>query len=1373
MATVQCLMVQVFRLGKSMDHWLRREGIFYRLSFLRQATEAYSSTSTPTSPNLQTDTPAAKDLSKYKVTDTRRETHILSQIQAYSSFVINRWNSLGGSKNMHAVNIKLRRLAEKMAAMRAQSCLQPEEEILLDFDDVGTAPSQLNLNANPDCNSAADTNVNTTAPQTLSKKGSASRRPPKKRRRRSSSAMELVSMELRSKDKRRPQEWTEAFIAFKKHLQSEEGVAANELMESGLLAELKACLSHPHSEAYAAFIQCFDPASLKALLDLVSALLYRADKLDVVHYGPKDEPAQVERLSIPVSVTLKPSPLCKGALGTWGDVGELKLKVEPLATLRDVASTGWELMKETIEQGEARMMHKLYTRTKPHGSLPQVGTKVQRGKHWRWGSQDEGSEGLGGTVVEVVSWRKGHVEGGQGVRVVWSATNRCYTYRYGAEGAFDVQVYKPHSRREISSAAMTMMTDDMKTKMPKVKQVWRDNISANTQVDILTAEFLWKPAVVKRTRRIANDMRIILVKDQWIISTSRRIVPRGQRCPFFLDNRDLQGPAVFSEDIAVLEQALRLDPSADLITAWTMSLQSGDKVEVNDEHAGWTEAVVLRVMEHRLLVHLVGFPAFKNRWLSADDSSEVKLLAPMYTNIQSGVEEDREDEGDAVPRNIEELKALLFQEADLVIIKSASRRATSRRIAAGTEAYICIKVLSRFLWVKVRVEGSQSNEKTDCTCVSYNDGSIFRDKIPRNEIATVLPKKHEFLSDAALQALMKKHDLTLEGLAEDHGKDVDTEDDAAEDEEDEENRDEEAFKSSAQMDAMYDEDEEFEDLSGPLQRAVSLALTRFQDAQNRAEDAMDAGSHMDADDASYRDRDLDSPSERRGSRGSNFVSRGSATRRSVSSSTDGLNLRNLGSRLAVALTQSHSSSSLASLPDLGRLYAREALSMIQGQGRSGEGGSSQSSASGRRWSVPLQVACNDVGFPESCTILEVVQKVRRWRDTEEAERNGSMTAGLDRETWYEHVWQHTHALDVVVNEEEQSWVEFRKKMVEVGQITAVNGAVAQVDRGICEVKTHFPTIAPKGVWLKRGHWYYEVEVVNAGLAQIGWADPYFSPQDQKGLGCGDDIHSWAFDGLRIKRWNETSTVWGRRWKAGDVVGCAVSIDAEASTLCIRYSINGLWEPPMGIAFEATTFQGTAVRPVITFNSSFRCRVLLGEKGESSTDRLPHQAELLPMKFDPPAPHFQRLSKFIHRENAKTTSSSSSSSSSSHGLSASANRGAGAPPLLKDMDSRLIDQLDSSFLMLLDVLNAVATAAPNLNIQRFFSPRLSQHLVRQLKDPVALCSGSLPEWCWKIPHEYKQLFPFKVRLRFFELTAFGCSQTVQRLRQGLEDTSNDR
>jgi len=74
--------------------------------------------------------------------------------------------------------------------------------------------------------------------------------------------------------------------------------------------------------------------------------------------------------------------------------------------------------------------------------------------------------------------------------------------------------------------------------------------------------------------------------------------------------------------------------------------------------------------------------------------------------------------------------------------------------------------------------------------------------------------------------------------------------------------------------------------------------------------------------------------------------------------------------------------------------------------------------------------------------------------------------------------------------------------------------------------------------------YYEVRLVTAGLAQIGWAmaaPGKFQPNDESGDGVGDCAHSWAYDpSQRLFLHNGKEKVWNDApvASAGDVIGCA-------------------------------------------------------------------------------------------------------------------------------------------------------------------------------------------------------------------------------------------
>lgn len=54
--------------------------------------------------------------------------------------------------------------------------------------------------------------------------------------------------------------------------------------------------------------------------------------------------------------------------------------------------------------------------------------------------------------------------------------------------------------------------------------------------------------------------------------------------------------------------------------------------------------------------------------------------------------------------------------------------------------------------------------------------------------------------------------------------------------------------------------------------------------------------------------------------------------------------------------------------------------------------------------------------------------------------------------------------------------------------------------------------------------YYEVTLKGDGLAQIGWCQMHTSFNNHHGV--GDDRHSYAYDGNRVKKWNGKNEAYG-------------------------------------------------------------------------------------------------------------------------------------------------------------------------------------------------------------------------------------------------------
>ncbi|KAK9287416.1 hypothetical protein L1049_015837 [Liquidambar formosana] len=80
---------------------------------------------------------------------------------------------------------------------------------------------------------------------------------------------------------------------------------------------------------------------------------------------------------------------------------------------------------------------------------------------------------------------------------------------------------------------------------------------------------------------------------------------------------------------------------------------------------------------------------------------------------------------------------------------------------------------------------------------------------------------------------------------------------------------------------------------------------------------------------------------------------------------------------------------------------------------------------------------------------------------------------------------------------------------------------------------------------------------------------------------------------------------------------------------------------------------------------------------------------------------------------------------------------------------------------LDELSATGARVPSTE---FINSKLTPKLARQIQDALALCSGSLPSWCYQLTKACPFLFPFETRRQYFYSTAFGLSRALYRLQQ---------
>ncbi|KAK9164539.1 hypothetical protein Syun_005441 [Stephania yunnanensis] len=92
---------------------------------------------------------------------------------------------------------------------------------------------------------------------------------------------------------------------------------------------------------------------------------------------------------------------------------------------------------------------------------------------------------------------------------------------------------------------------------------------------------------------------------------------------------------------------------------------------------------------------------------------------------------------------------------------------------------------------------------------------------------------------------------------------------------------------------------------------------------------------------------------------------------------------------------------------------------------------------------------------------------------------------------------------------------------------------------------------------------------------------------------------------------------------------------------------------------------------------------------------------------------------------------------------------------------LSDDFSEGKILSLDELSTAGVKVPS---DGFINSKLTPKLARQIQDALALCSGSLPSWCYQLTKACSFLFPFETRRQYFYSTAFGLSRALHRLHQ---------
>lgn len=65
----------------------------------------------------------------------------------------------------------------------------------------------------------------------------------------------------------------------------------------------------------------------------------------------------------------------------------------------------------------------------------------------------------------------------------------------------------------------------------------------------------------------------------------------------------------------------------------------------------------------------------------------------------------------------------------------------------------------------------------------------------------------------------------------------------------------------------------------------------------------------------------------------------------------------------------------------------------------------------------------------------------------------------------------------------------------------------------------------------------------------------------------------------------------------------------------------------------------------------------------------------------------------------------------------------------------------------------------VNPDEFTSKKITNKIVQQIQDPLALAAGALPTWCEELARSCPFLLPFETRRLYFSCTAFGASRSI--------------
>lgn len=167
------------------------------------------------------------------------------------------------------------------------------------------------------------------------------------------------------------------------------------------------------------------------------------------------------------------------------------------------------------------------------------------------------------------------------------------------------------------------------------------------------------------------------------------------------------------------------------------------------------------------------------------------------------------------------------------------------------------------------------------------------------------------------------------------------------------------------------------------------------------------------------------------------------------------------------------------------------------------------------------------------------------------------------------------------NAEIQAMRFVREKAIDASQMTSLLRPLRPLQGGGHDI---WLTAGTPSLAKSTGKYYYELRLGRGlGDPQIGWVTTCFEQRVQcTGEGVGDDEHGWGADGLRNCSWfagRQAELKWPEAWSAGDVIGCAINLDAGE----MSFSCNGYWHPVASLQFNP---QGRSLHPAFSLRGDF-------------------------------------------------------------------------------------------------------------------------------------------------------------------------------------------